>query len=194
MSTKKELKILIILIIIFAIFTALSVRYARIEIKHYHTNTCMINTCTSTTNECCIKYYLNCHVCYDIVVNYDLNQSNNIYTKTSTINDAHDLCDKTDLLCYYDDRNILETLTLEKLYPQGAIIVVIILSNILLSIIITTIIFAVRMLRNQSVDCVEHQPKLAFELENMELSNIVSTENSVDANPTHEYIYVTKSF
>lgn len=142
---------------------ALTIKYAYIdEIIHYHTNTCYINDCTKTISECCtdhVKTGRTCRTCYRIDVNYNLSLSNQSYSKTSVETVYYsDFCDQKSLNCYYDDRNIFESLRLLTEYlPTGGIIGIVLLSILLFMmtmIIVTATIFFVRN-KNQFIEYAE---------------------------------------
>ena len=106
----------IILMLLFGFGLALTIKYAYIdEIKHYYTATCQINTCTTTSKTCCGSFR-RCYMCYTADVNYTLNLLNNTNQSYSKIESKAvfnpNFCDQNSLDCYYDDRNIEQSLTI----------------------------------------------------------------------------------
>ena len=141
------LSIPIFLIMISSIGLALTIKYSYIdEIKHFHTNTCYINNCTITTTECCSRISKRkiCSTCYDVDVNYNLYLLNN-YSKTSigTVYNSN-FCNQTNIDCYYDDRNISQSLTpFDECHVPGIVVVGIIFLSLFLLIMIIIIIHLV---------------------------------------------------
>lgn len=127
------LAVTIFVTMLFALGLALTIKYAFIDVlPHYHTDTCYINSCTSTSTECCRTSgkTRHCYTCYNIAVNYDLYLNETNYTKTSwsSVGDAT-YCNQYAINCYYDDRNILDSLTPWKPYTaDGGITGIIVLS------------------------------------------------------------------
>ena len=140
--------IIFCLISAFAVGLGVTIRYAYLDqINHYHTDSCHIVTCTSTKSptQCCTDQDDEhiCYTCYNVVVNYYLDISNSTvnYTATSwqTVNYPY-FCDRQKLPCYYDDRNISNTLSIQYNTNSG-IIGIIILSVFLVISIIAAIVF-----------------------------------------------------
>ena len=107
--------IIIFVITVLATCLAVTVKYGYVEeIKHFHTDICYVNDCVIMNNGCN-------NPCYWVVVNYNLYLLNNteIYTKVSgmTVYDSN-FCNQKSLNCYYDDRNISQSLALYQLNSQ----------------------------------------------------------------------------
>jgi len=151
---KKEHICMIVCTIIIVLLTAgtmiglaMIIKYAYIDqLMHYHTDTCYINNCSSTESQCrgSIRSHTT-YTCYAIKVNYDLillNNTNNandtnIYTKTSEEYDSRtNDCDQTTIICYYNDRNILETLRPWNRYDASLGLYGIVMMSILLFFVI----------------------------------------------------------
>lgn len=103
------------------------------EIVHYHVNTCHIINCSSVVSQCCSidKIGRDCHICYNIEVIYDLILDNtdyrdDTYTKTSwgSVHDS-DYCNRTTIVCYYDDRRIFDSLNPWNAYTAKDITIII---------------------------------------------------------------------
>ena len=143
---------------------ALTIKYAYIdEIKHYHIDTCYINNCVITSSECC-SYKLgkskSCSTCYYADINYTLYLLNSSYTKTGAGTVYYsDFCNQNSLNCYYDDRDISQTLRLwPKLNADGGMVGIVLLSAFIFVIIITIIIIAIIVAccpNNQSAEIIE---------------------------------------
>lgn len=123
--------IVLLLLIGTAIGLGVTTVYGYLDPKtHYQTKTCYINNCTSSEYQCRGSFGRT-WTCYDTTVNYDLilpNITNNtdntnetiIYSQTSIgyglrLND----CDQITITCYYDDRDIQNTLRTWYTYDSG---------------------------------------------------------------------------
>lgn len=117
--------ILLLITILIAISLGLIIKYAYLDqIDHYQTAYCYQTNCTSTPIN-------SCSGCYNITVtfhSYLPNVSN--YTKTDWTIDQkwynHCFNFEKDILCYYDDRNVFDSLRLFNRYvnPYGAILAI----------------------------------------------------------------------
>ena len=142
------LSILISIVIITSVGLGLTIKYTYVDvIKHYHIDICHINDCVIIVTECCREKTLweraTCSVCFRVDVGYNLYLLNNTknYSKISsgTVY-LSDFCNRKSLDCYYDDRNISETLNpwTESRTPSG-IIGIIMLSVFLFIMTLVTI-------------------------------------------------------
>lgn len=142
----------ILLAITSTIGLGITIKYAYLdELKYYHTDSCHVNKCSSTPGSCCTTKYPNtqtCRGCYYINIDYELLLNNTqVYSKTDTIkiydNDA--FCTQESVICYYYDRNILQSLNLlKKLSPDGGMVGIVLLSTLLfLSILIMIAVLSV---------------------------------------------------
>lgn len=136
--------------VIFAISFGLTTKYEYIDVSiHYHNDTCYVNNCSSSIWNCCTLFSKEnrlatkskdfegtldniCNTCYHIIIRYSLillNSTNNtnIYKRNRMYDvDDPNYCNQTVLTCYYDDRNILGTLSLKPLYTENQVIPIII--------------------------------------------------------------------
>lgn len=128
--------IFITLMIVACLHVAIKYAYTD-ELAHYHTGTCYILACTSTLHLCCStsRGITTCSNCYSINITFDMYVSNTTnYTKTDqTINTDSDYCDNHVVPCYYDDRNVFNSLRVFYQYrAMGGIVGIISLSLSLL--------------------------------------------------------------
>lgn len=131
------------------------------EVVHYHVADCHVNTCSSNSRECCRNTRGNdyCYTCYGINVNYDLYYHNNTdhkydvnYTKSSyrTV-DYSTYCDQHIIPCYYDDRDIFNSLRIDQEYATGSFVIIVFISILLLIVLIFLPVFFEDELNNSFV-------------------------------------------
>lgn len=134
----------IFITMLFTVGLAITIKYSYIDDSlHYHTDTCNINSCTATTTECC-SYSgktRQCYTCYNVAVNYDLYLNETNYTKTSWSSVRNpNYCNQYTISCYYDDRNILDSLNpWNSLSSQGIIGIVLLSIGLAISTIISIV-------------------------------------------------------
>lgn len=127
-----------------------TIQYSYLDEKaHYHENICHLNNCSMSVSQCC-KTSNHCETCYKIGIIYELillnitNDVNITYTKISQdiVYDPN-YCDQTTIFCYYDDRRIIDSLSIWNIYTLKNIIgVILILSvGVFVMALMTSIVF-----------------------------------------------------
>ena len=85
------------------------------EIPHFKESMCKINNCTSYMSTCCgngIRIN-SCSVCYNVLLKYELFLDNKNITKNgSGVVASKDLCSWESIYCYYDNRDLENSLRL----------------------------------------------------------------------------------
>ena len=125
----------------------------QVNANHFNESQCIVVSCHAYEVECCsggAKGTRRCGMCRSTLIGYTLLLNNSVslsddFNKTSTYNKTSvsqsDDCPSGYITCYYDDRNIYNTLSLEKLSDVGSIIGIIFLSiSLLLSLFISIVI------------------------------------------------------
>lgn len=139
--------------IAFAIATtvglAICITYAFVpEIKHYQEFQCEIDSCITFPHQCCTKGRfgtVTCHSCPTIAITYTLDLNESYYTKSYPDGRydwfTYDVCSGSTVTCYYDDRDINGTLSLDHVPPPpggtaGVVILSITLTVFLVAIVV----------------------------------------------------------
>ena len=135
--------ITIFLTILLALALALTIKYAYVdEFKHYHTAICHLNNCKVASVTTCCPASLGrktCSTCYIMNFNYYLLNVSYSKSDSETVYST-DFCDNNNINCYYDDRNIFDSLRLYSDYiPLGGILAIAALCFVLLTMILITI-------------------------------------------------------
>ena len=117
------------IMILLTIGLALTIRYGYLDgAEHYKGSQCSINNCSMSEINCTSNDNNpnNYNICYNIIINYSLvlkntNNSDNIYTKISQTTSRNPrFCKHIDWIgdaqCYYDDRDIFDSLRLWEKY------------------------------------------------------------------------------
>jgi hypothetical protein len=149
MATKISVTVLSILTLLFAfscVGLAICIRYSYFEnISHYQEDLCEINGCEFVEYTCCkicggpTSHRPCCDTCSYYLVNVTLYLNNTIYDKTI----QSGLCTEPNMSCYYDDRNVYDTLTLNPLSPRDSILGISLLSIFITIALIAVIIVAI---------------------------------------------------
>lgn len=106
---------LILFSIIFPLYIGIGGYYVKInyfdEKEHFKESMCKINNCTSYMSTCCGEGVNSCYVCYNILLEYEL-LLNNITKNGSGVFTDKNICSLNSINCYYDDRDIKNSLRL----------------------------------------------------------------------------------
>lgn len=142
---------LIFITMLLALGLVFTIKYAYFdEIKHYHTGTCYIRDCASTPTECCntVDGETICVECYNIKVTFDFHLNETSCTKSDSItNKDSDYCSNRNHVvpCYYDDRDVCDSVRVFYHYKgDGAILGIILLSGGLLIMLIVSLVVIIR--------------------------------------------------
>ena len=128
---------------------AICIRYAFIpEINHYQQYQCNIDYCVTTPHTCCSKGRFgseSCHSCPTIAITYTLDLNETFCTKSYPDGRykwfTYDVCAQPTITCYYDDRYINNTLSLDHVPPPpgptaGVVILSITLTVFLVALVV----------------------------------------------------------
>lgn len=125
---------------------AICIRYSYYpEIWHYQQDSCEISDCQRVDYTCCYqcgsRFHREtcCRTCTYYLANTTLYLNDTIYDKI--IN--HGTCNIPNMTCYYDDRDIYNTLSLNELSPPtGAVVGIALLSTFIFVLLVVILILA----------------------------------------------------
>lgn len=132
---------LAVLLVSSAIGLAIFIVYGYLpDLGHQQQTSCIVNNCTFQQWTCChtcgaIVHSTCCNTCTDYLVNFTLDLNNTNYTKIIGFNTCPPY-----VTCYYDDRNVYNTLSLIPLNPPWSVVGVMLLSIFICVILIGLII------------------------------------------------------
>lgn len=125
------------------------------DLRHIYTHQCFINSCLSYSSECCTYYGKgrSCRTCYKAFINFELilNTSEiggdgtlNAYNQSEIVSYNDPFCPSGNVTCYFDGRNIQQTLSLQRSEPASIIGVIIlsVLQSFLIVAVVVSGIFA----------------------------------------------------
>ena len=122
----------------FLVVNGLYIKFVIInDTMHINENKCHLDVCNSYISTCCDSSR-RCDVCYNVVIKYTLTLSHKNYTKVGTmVNYSTETCELDTITCYYDDRNIVNSLNLKVISSFNIFVVVpMLLCGIALPIVI----------------------------------------------------------
>jgi len=116
-------------------------RYTYVDkMQHYHQTDCEVTSCRQESYPCCSSRY-HCSTCYHYIVDVTLVVNDTIYKKYVISKQ----CNTPNTTCYYNDNDIVGTLSLYRLRPPEGLVGIVILSVFifLIPIITLTIILCI---------------------------------------------------
>ena len=120
-------------------------RYTYLDVlNHYQQGECQLLGCTPEAYECCNHCGTTkaprtcCQTCYDYIIEVSMVINDTVYDKIV----KYSQCNAPTTTCYYDDRQIYNTLALKPLPPPEGLIGIVILSVFIGFVLVGTLVTA----------------------------------------------------